>query len=171
MDAGFFDVLHDAADDDDLAVGDCVDVEFGGVVEEFVDEDGVLAGCFDGAGDAGLEGVFVVDDFHGAAAEDEGRADEQRVAEAFGDFQCLFAGHGGAAEGLAEVEALDEGVETFAVFGVVDAVGAGADDVDAGAVEGGGEFEGVWPPNWTMTPSGFSTSTMFMTSSKVSGSK
>ena len=30
---------------------------------------------------------------------------------------------------------------------------------------------GVCPPNWITTPSGFSSSTMFITSSKVSGSK
>ena len=32
-------------------------------------------------------------------------------------------------------------------------------------------FSGVWPPNWTMTPRGRSRSTMFITSSNVSGSK
>ncbi len=32
-------------------------------------------------------------------------------------------------------------------------------------------FRGVCPPNCTITPSGFSTSTMFITSSNVSGSK
>jgi hypothetical protein len=30
---------------------------------------------------------------------------------------------------------------------------------------------GVCPPNWMTTPSGFSSSTMFITSSKVRGSK
>ena len=30
---------------------------------------------------------------------------------------------------------------------------------------------GVWPPNWTITPSGFSTSAIASTSSIVSGSK
>ncbi len=37
MDAGFLDVLHDAADDDVAAVADGIDVEFGRIVEEFVD--------------------------------------------------------------------------------------------------------------------------------------
>jgi hypothetical protein len=32
-------------------------------------------------------------------------------------------------------------------------------------------LSGVWPPNWTITPSGFSRSTMFTTSSMVNGSK
>jgi hypothetical protein len=32
-------------------------------------------------------------------------------------------------------------------------------------------FSGVWPPYWTMTPKGRSTSTISSTSSSVSGSK
>ena len=32
-------------------------------------------------------------------------------------------------------------------------------------------LSGVWPPNWTITPSGCSTSTIPSTSSSVSGSK
>jgi hypothetical protein len=32
-------------------------------------------------------------------------------------------------------------------------------------------FSGVWPPNCTMTPVGFSTFTISSTSSSVSGSK
>ena len=32
-------------------------------------------------------------------------------------------------------------------------------------------FKGVCPPNWTKTPSGFSKSIIFATSSKVTGSK
>ena len=38
-------------------------------------------------------------------------------------------------------------------------------------ISGTARFSGVWPPNCTMTPSGFSFSTMFITSSKVRGSK
>ena len=36
---------------------------------------------------------------------------------------------------------------------------------------GTASFKGVWPPNWTITPKGFSLSIMAMTSSKVRGSK
>tara|TARA_Y100000590_G_scaffold206163_1_gene233672 strand:- start:207 stop:344 length:138 start_codon:yes stop_codon:yes gene_type:complete len=32
-------------------------------------------------------------------------------------------------------------------------------------------FSGVCPPNWTRTPFGFSNSTIFKTSSNVTGSK
>ena len=47
MDAGFFDVLHDAADDDVLAVGERVDIDLDGVFEEVVDEHGTILRVLD----------------------------------------------------------------------------------------------------------------------------
>ena len=48
MDPGLLDVLQDAADPRVPAVAERVDVELDGVVEEPVDQDGVLAGARDG---------------------------------------------------------------------------------------------------------------------------
>ena len=45
--AGFFDVLKEAADDDRLAVGDAVDIDLDRVLQELIDEDGLLLGVFD----------------------------------------------------------------------------------------------------------------------------
>ena len=39
------------------------------------------------------------------------------------------------------------------------------------ALSGAARLSGVWPPNWTMTPSGFSRSIISSTSSRVRGSK
>ena len=50
MDAGFFDMFHDAGDFDRLAVADRVDVDFDGVTQETVDEHRVIAGSLDGGG-------------------------------------------------------------------------------------------------------------------------
>ena len=50
VDTGFFDVLHDGTDDRGFAVADAIDIDFGGVFEEAVDEDGV------GLGDDGFVG-------------------------------------------------------------------------------------------------------------------
>ena len=36
--ASFFDVLHDSADDDSMAVGERVNVNFGGFFEELIDQ-------------------------------------------------------------------------------------------------------------------------------------
>ena len=85
MDAGFFDVFHDAGEVDVGAVAEGVNVDFDGVVEEAVDEDGVVGGDFGGSLDVVGEGGFVVDDFHAAAAEDVGGADEDGVADVVGD--------------------------------------------------------------------------------------
>ncbi len=90
VDAGFFDVFHESADDVVGAVADAIDVHFGGVAEEGVDEDGVFVGHGDGVVDVVVELFFIGDDFHGAATEDEGGADEDRVADLFGDDAGLF---------------------------------------------------------------------------------
>ncbi len=142
VNAGFFDVLHDAADAVVGAVADAIDVHFGGVAEEGVDEDGVLVGDFDGIVDVVIELLFVGDDFHAAAAEDEGGADEDGVTNFFGDDAGFGGGACGAAVGLFEVEFFDHLVEEFAVFGGFDGFDSGADDGDAGVFQSAGEVEG-----------------------------
>jgi hypothetical protein len=84
-------------------------------------------------------------------------------------------GAGDAVGGLAEAEAVEEGLEALAVLGEVDGVGGGAEDGDAGLVSAMASLRGVWPPNWTMTPWSVpldcSTRRISMTCSKVTGSK
>ena len=74
--------------------------------------------------------------------------------------------------GRRDVEALEKLVEAFAVLRGVDALGRGAEDLDP--VLGRGicvSLIAVWPPKATTTPTGFSARMMFITSSRVSGSK
>ncbi len=81
MDSGLFDVLHDAADDDPLAVGHRVDVDLGGLFEEMVEQDRPVR--IDSGRPFEVLGEFVgtVDDLHGATAENIGRPHQERVAE------------------------------------------------------------------------------------------
>ena len=124
VDAGLFDVLHDRADDGGFAVGDAIDVDLGGVVEESIHQDRALGRGGDGlAHVAGKLGV-VVDDHHRAAAEHEGRADEHRVADAVGDGDGLVLVGGGAGLGLVEVEFVQQRGEELAVLGEFDATWA-----------------------------------------------
>ena len=82
MDAGFLDVLHDAADHDGAGrIGDCVDVELDGVLEELVDQDRVPRRRGHGVEHVAIERAHVVDDGHGAAAEHVGRPHDQRKAD------------------------------------------------------------------------------------------
>ena len=141
MNAGLLDVLHDGADDGGVAVGDAVDVDFGGVLKEAVDEDGTIGSDVGGVLNVVAKFVVVVDDHHAASAEDEGGANENGVADSIGDGDGFVFRNGGAGFGLLEADLVEEGGEELAVFGEFDGLGRGADDGDAVAFEIGGEVE------------------------------
>jgi len=124
-----------------MAVADRVDVQLGRVAEELVDQDRVLLGGLDGLLDTGLQAALVVDDPHRAAAEDERRPDQQRIPELAGDLQRVLIAGGRIALRLEQAELLDELVEALAVLGQIDAVGRGADDLDAGLLQGHGQLQ------------------------------
>ncbi len=175
MDARLFDMLHDACDVDVGAVAEGIDVNLGRAGEVAVEEDGAVTRDMHGLADVAVELVHVADDFHRAAAEDVGRADDEGEADAGRDLDCLFGGGGDAVDGLFEAELFDELLEPFAVFGKVDGVGRGAEDGMPASWSALASLRGVWPPNWTMTPWSVplsrSTRRISMTCSKVSGSK
>ena len=141
MDAGLLDVLHDRADHGGFAVGNAIDVHFGGVVEEAVDEHRALGRGDDGLAHVAGELGVAIDDHHAAAAEHEGRADEHRIADAVGDDDGFRFVGGGAGFGLFEIQLVEQGGEKFPVFGLFDGFRRGADDRDAVAFEVGGEVE------------------------------
>src|SRR6185436_2372562 len=64
------------------------------------------------------------------------------VADLLRHAHRLRGGAGDAVRGLAEAEAVEDGLEALAVLGEVDGVGGGAEDGDAGVVEGVGELQG-----------------------------
>ena len=78
MNAGFLDVLHDAGDERILAVGEAIDVDFGGIRQIAVDQQRALFGncklarpieIARKARDVAIELPAIAHDFHGAAAE------------------------------------------------------------------------------------------------------
>ncbi len=81
VDAGLLDVLHDAADHDPLAVGHRVDVDLERVLQELVDEDRMLGGDDDRLAHVVVEVLLVVDEAHGAAAQDVRRPHQHGVAD------------------------------------------------------------------------------------------
>ena len=104
VDAGLFDVLHDAADDHIFAVGESVNVDFGGRLEEVVDEDGALLGILDGFLHVAADGFVVVGDDHGASAENVGRANQHGIADAIGVGERFFNAGGSGAGRLRDIE-------------------------------------------------------------------
>ncbi len=89
VDAGQFDVLHDGRHKGVGAVGQRVGFGLDGVVEEAVDQDGPLGGHVHRLGDVFPQHLLVVDDFHAASAEHEGRPHHHRIADARGDLPAL----------------------------------------------------------------------------------
>ena len=141
MNAGFLDVLHDAGDEDVLAVADRVDIDLDGIGEIAVDQHRAVARDDHRLGDVALELGIVLDDFHGAAAQHIGRADHHGEADALGDLLRFGAGIGDAVLGLAQFQFLEELGEAVAVFGQVDGIGRRAEDGHAGLFQGAGQLQ------------------------------
>ena len=100
-----------------------------------VDEDGALLRIFDGLAHVARDGVGVVGDDHGAAAEHVAGADEDGIADPLANGQRFLDAGGGAAARLRNVEIFKQLAESLAVFGEVDRFGRGADDGHAGRAQ------------------------------------
>ena len=83
----------------------------------------------------------IVHDVHGAAAEHVARANDDRIADAFGGFKSRFLCVAGGVGRLAQPQLIDELLEAFAVFSAVDGVRTGADDLDAFCFERAADLE------------------------------
>ena len=116
--------------------------------------------------------VFIEHYFHSPAAEDVARPHHQGEPHVARQEHRRIRGACQRVGGLFELEGRDQLLEPFAILGDIDAVGRRAYDGRAGAASNPRDsFNGVWPPNCTITPSGFSFSMISMTSSNVRGSK
>ena len=125
-----------------LAVGEQVEVELDGVLEEAVEQHRMAVGaprppermkC--------AERLLVVADRHGAAAEHVGRAHQHREADAARDGERLVERARGAVLGLADALLGEQRAEALAVLGEVDRVGRGAQIGTPAACEPAGELE------------------------------
>src|SRR5271157_376204 len=141
VDAGLFDVLHDTADDDVLAVGESIDIDFGRRLEEMVDEYRTLLRILDRLFHVVCDRFVVVGDDHGASAEHVRRPNQHGIADAVGISESFFDAGGGRSGGLRDVEFLQQLPEALAVLGEVDAFGRGSDDGHACAFQRQGKIE------------------------------
>ena len=81
VNAGLLDVFHDCADHGGLAIGDAIDIHFDRVFEETIDQHGTIRRDFDRALHVTPEIFFIVNELHRAAAEDEDRPNQHRIAD------------------------------------------------------------------------------------------
>ena len=142
VDTGKFNVFHHGRDVNVFAVGEGVGFAFESVVEEAVDEERTVRGHADSLRHVFAEHVFVVDDFHAAAAKHEARADHHRVATDLLDASEGFVDIGGhAAFRHRDAELVHHLAEQVAVFGDVDGVDARTENLDAFVAKGAGDVQ------------------------------
>ena len=136
MHPGLLDVLHDAADQHVLAVADGIHVDLDSVVQEAVQEHRRFVGDAHCAVHIAHQLGLVVDDLHGPAAQDVGRAHHQGISDGGGLGDGVgFAARGGVGR-LLELQLMDQLLEPFPVLGPVDGIWAGADDGHPGRLQG-----------------------------------
>src|SRR5205085_9254410 len=104
VDAGLFDVFHDGTDHARLTVRAAIDIDFGRVLEKAVNKNRTIGADFDRAPHVTAQIFVVVDQLHGAAAENEGRPNEDWVTNSLRDRDRFLGADGGAARGLAQAE-------------------------------------------------------------------
>ena len=131
MDAGLFDVLHDAADVDLVAVAERVDVDLDRILQETVDQHRVFGRQFSGAGDVALQRLVVVDDLHSATAQHVGRPNQHRISDLGGDPPGLRERRRHAVPRGRQPRRRQQVAERAAVLGQIDRLRRGADDRNA----------------------------------------
>ena len=142
MHAGFLDVLHDAADQHvAFGVGDDVDVDFAGMIEEAVEQHRRGFGDAHGLADVARKIGVVVHDLHRAAAEHVARAHDERIADLARERERFVGVARDAVRRLRQPELVDELLETLAILGEVDRIGRRADDRRAGGFERARELQ------------------------------
>ena len=142
VDTGKFHVFHHGRDVNVFAVGEGVGFAFESVVEEAVDEERAIRSHAHGLRHVFAEHVFVVDDFHAAAAKHEARADHHRVATDLLDASEGFVDVGGhAAFRHRDAELVHHLAEQVTVFGDIDGVDARTENLHAFVGEGAGDVQ------------------------------
>src|ERR1700688_1630893 len=111
MDASLFDMLHDAGNKNIArVVGYRVDVDFNGVLQKAVDENGVVARDTKQLArlQNGSELRFVGDNCYPAPAEHVGRPEDQWIADCAGGCDRFFRRQSGSVARLFELKLLQQ---------------------------------------------------------------
>ena len=134
-------MLHDARDEDVVAVADGVDLDLA-AHHVLVDQNRVLdlvAGDdLHELADIGL----LVGNLHALTAQNVGRTDENRVAQLVGGLDGLLLGHNRVARRTRDAALLEDNVELFAVLSGVDRPCRGAENRNAELFEVRREVDG-----------------------------
>ena len=120
VNSSFFDMLHDSADDDVLAIRERIYVNFDRVLKKVVDKDGAVVRVLDCLFHVVDDTLFIVGDHHGAATEHIRWPHEHGISDTPRAFHSFFDRRRHCTRRLRDFEFFEEPVEAFAVFGKVD---------------------------------------------------
>ena len=141
VNAGALHQFHDAGDEHVPAVADGVNLHFP-TLNVFVHQNGLVLVDFHGAFQVAAQLALVRHDLHGAAAQHEAGTHQHGVADLVCRRETVLDFGDGSALGLGDVQLLQELFKGVPVFGSVDGLAAGADDLHAPVMEGLGQVDG-----------------------------
>src|SRR6266446_3650519 len=135
MHAGFFNVLHDAADDHVGSVGEGIHVHFRGFLEELINEHRPGRTHEGGLRDIFLNGVHVVGNHHRTTTQDVAWAPENRQTDFPGDARSFFRHESGPIARLRNFQLIEQAAEPAAVFSKINRFRGRADNGHAVALQ------------------------------------
>ena len=141
MNARLFDVFHHPADQCQHAVRERVDIDFDRVFQKLVDEDRTIRRCIHRLGHIARDRGVVVTNLHRPAAEHVAGTDQHGIANFIRDPARPMRVGGHPVGGLPQTQAIEDFLEPLAIFGRIDHVRAGPDDVDAGGFQSARQIE------------------------------
>ena len=112
-------MLHDAADEHFFTITDAVNIDFDSQIEEAIQQHRAVIGHFHRLIHIDTQIIFVMDNFHRAAAQDIGRPHHQRVTHLGRNSHGLLYSSGRAIGWLLQIKRLNQFLESFTVFSKV----------------------------------------------------
>jgi len=138
MHSGFLNVFHDAGNHHRFAIADAIDIHFGRVFQKTVNQNGLPLSHNEGFRDKTVELGLVVTNFHRPSSENEARPHKTRKADGDRFGPGLIHRPGNAVGRLFKIQPAKNPRELLTVFSRFNGIDAGADDRNAGIVQGSG---------------------------------
>src|ERR1700676_1704407 len=145
MDACFLNMLHNPADHGNFAIGNTVDIDFDSILEESIHQYWPFRTGFHRGSDITSQVFFLIDNFHGAAAENKRWSDQDWVPNRAGDLHRFLFIDRGAIRWLIEAKAIQQRGKVLPVFGHFNALGLCSNDVYSIGLESIREIERCLP--------------------------
>ena len=141
MHARLLDVFHHARHDHVLAVGNCIDVDFGGVFQKTIDQHRLTLGHDERFGNVPFELRLVVANLHRSPAQHETGSDQCGEAHFDRFASGLLHGAGDRVGRLFQTQLFQQLFELLAILRRFDRIDRCADDRNAGRREGSRQIE------------------------------